>query len=122
MVKLARLAVVFAALLSLALVAASPPKDLDRLFARKPPWEYPRLKAPKELRPAIAEAMRDYHGRRPDLKIQFTGSYHDPRRDLAFLTFGIAEDSRTMETDFFLVYVYDRSTRRLLGHVFINMA
>jgi len=112
----------FIALLALAFVAASPSRDFQHLFSHKSPWEFPRLAAHPELDRAIRDAIRDYRRVQPEVKVSFTGSYHDPSRHLAFLTFGIAKDSPIFETDFFLVYIYDRSTRRLLGHVFINMA
>ena len=111
-----------AALLGVTLIAASPPKDLNRLFSSKPPWEFPKLPSSPELEQAARDAIRQYRTVQPEVKVSFTAIYHDPRRNLAFLTFDIAKDSPVIETDFFLVYIYDRSTHRLLGHVFINMA
>jgi hypothetical protein len=111
-----------AALLGVALIAASPPKDLNRLFSAKPPWEFPKLPSSAELERAARDAIRNYRTVQPEVKVSLTGIYHDPGHRLAFLTFGIAKDSPVFETDFFLVYVYDRSAHRLLGHVFINMA
>ena len=103
-------------------VLGSAPRDLNRLFSKKPPWEFPRLQSSPELEHAVKDAIRDYRTRQPELKMLHTGIYHDPRRGLAYLTFGIAKDSPVFETDLFLVYVYDRTTHRLVGHVFINMA
>ncbi len=111
-----------AVLLLVRVASASPPDDLQRLFATKPHWEFPRLKSSPELDRAARAAIRNYRAVDPEVKIALTGIHHDPRRRLAFLTFGVAKDSLVIQTDFFLVYVYDHATHRLLGHVFINMA
>jgi hypothetical protein len=117
-----RCARALATLCGVAFIAASPPNDLNRLCSTKQPWEFPQLQSSRELEQAARDAIRNYRTVDSKVKISLTRIYHDPRRNLAFLTFGIAKDSPVYETDFYLVYVYDRSTHRLLGHVFVNMA
>jgi hypothetical protein len=95
---------------------------LKALFAAKSPWQFPELKRTPDLTVAIESAIRDYHAVDANLKLHPANIYHDPEQRLVFLTFGIAEDSPVERTDFYLVYVYEPSSRRLLGHVHINMA
>ena len=96
--------------------------DFRVFFAAKRPWDYPVAKDTGGLAKRAQEAQQDYRRVEPRLKLQHVNTFEDSQRHLLFLAFEIAQDSPVYRTDFYLVYVYDRSHRRFVGRVHIPMA
>jgi hypothetical protein len=96
--------------------------DFKVFFAAKPPWSYPVAKDTGDLAKLAQEAQQDYRTVEPRLKLQRVNTFEDSEHHLLFLAFEIAQDSPVYRTDFYLVYVYDRSHQRFVGRVHIPMA
>ena len=96
--------------------------DFKVFFAAKRPWDYPVAKDTGDLAKLAKEAQRDYRTLEPRVKLQHVNTFEDSQRHLLFLAFEIAQGSPVYRTDFYLVYVYDRSHQRFVGRVHIPMA
>ena len=75
-----------------------------------------------DLAKLALQAEQDYRTVEPRLKLHHVNTFEDSQRHLLFLAFLIAQDSPVYRTDFYLVYVYDRSHQRFVGRVHMPMA
>jgi hypothetical protein len=99
-------------------------------FGSRKIFTYTEIAATPQLLQATEEAIAHFKARNPQASIKPGRIFDDPEREVVYLTFDklhldsnkASDGTPAVVPDFFLAYIYQPSSNKLTGYVFVPMA